>query len=130
MKKTMLWLLVSGSLLTLAGCASSPQLYPNPKYQQVGKEQADRDVNDCQYQADQTVGSHTAQNAGVGAVGGAAAGAALGAISGNPGTGAAVGGIFGGGAGAASSASSTSDIKHRFVNQCLAERGYQVLGWS
>jgi hypothetical protein len=130
MKKASTQLVFVSLLATLAGCASAPQLYPNPKYQQVGKDQADRDITDCQNQADEMVGSHTAQNAGVGAIIGAGAGAALGAISGNPGSGAAVGGIFGGGAGGASSASSTSEIKHRFVNQCLAERGYQVLGWS
>jgi predicted GTPase len=37
------------SLGALAGCAhsQSPVLYPNAKLQQVGKEQADRDVNRC-----------------------------------------------------------------------------------
>lgn len=130
MKKATIQLISFCSLVLLAGCASSPQLYPNQKYQQVGKDQADRDVTDCQTAADRSVDSHTAQNTGVGAAVGAGAGAALGAVSGNPGAGAAVGGIFGAGAGAASSSTSTSDIKHRFVNQCLAERGYQVLGWS
>jgi outer membrane lipoprotein SlyB len=117
-------------MLVLTSCASSPNLYPNPKYQQVGKEAAEGDVKACENQADQFVSNHTAENGAIGAGIGAAGGAVLGAITGSPGTGAAVGAVAGGGAGGASSASSTTDQKHRFVNRCLAERGYEVVGWS
>ena len=45
------------SLGALAGCAhsQSPVLYPNAKLQQVGKEQADRDVGACRQIADEYV---------------------------------------------------------------------------
>jgi outer membrane lipoprotein SlyB len=131
----------NGSILALAvglalvsGCSTAPQLYPNEKYNQVGKAGADRDVNDCEYLADQYVQSggagDIAKSTGVGAGIGAAGGAALGAVTGSAGTGAALGAIIGGGAGAANKTGSTSDVKHRFVNRCLADRGYDVIGWS
>ena len=124
-------LFVIALFAALEGCASSPQLYPNAKYNQVGKETAQKDIQDCSQKADQSVGGgEVAKNTGVGAAIGAAGGAALGAITGSPGTGAATGAVVGGGIGAGSTVTSTSEVKHRFINRCLSERGYEVLGWS
>jgi len=42
------WLVAVAVGLALAGCASQrPVLYPNAKYNQVGPESAQRDVDDC-----------------------------------------------------------------------------------
>jgi len=42
------WLVAVAVGLALAGCASQrPVLYPNAKYNQVGPEIAQRDVDDC-----------------------------------------------------------------------------------
>ena len=137
--------LVIGLVTTaLLGCSTArPILYSNEKYRQVGSEQATRDIAECTDLADaagatpgDARGEQVAKNAGLGAVGGAAAGAVGGAIGGSPGIGAA--------AGAASgvvaslfwsmfgwmSPSQPSDAHVRYVNLCLADRGYQVAGWK
>ena len=128
----------------LVGCATAkPILYPNDKYQQVGRSGADRDSGECRDLADQAgatpgagKGGQVAKDTAVGTVGGAAAGAVGGAIAGSPGVGA--------GAGAASGAvwslfssmfgwmhpSQPSDVHMNYVNLCLANRGYQVVGWK
>jgi predicted small lipoprotein YifL len=131
---------VLATLVVLAGCAhsQSPVLYPNAKLQQVGKEQADRDVEACRQMASDYVsnpmGKDVAKGAAVGGVGGAAVGAAGGAVSGHgAGLGAAVGAATGATAGAvhgvAKDAGPTSAYKG-FVNRCLRERGYEVVGWQ
>jgi len=131
-------------MAAVVGCASArPILYSNEKYQQVGREAADRDVAECSELADQAgatpgagAAGDVAKNAGLGAVGGAAAGAVGGAIGGSPGIGAA--------AGAASGVVWTlfssmfgwmgplrpSEAHVNYVNLCLADRGYQVAGWK
>ncbi len=128
----------------LIGCAAaSPILYENQKYRDVGKSGAARDIAECRELAEHagaTPGAgkagQAAKSAGVGAAGGAAAGAVGGAIGGSPGIGAA--------AGAASGAvwslfsamfdwmtpSQPSSVHMNYVNTCLAERGYQVVGWK
>src|SRR5260370_15666462 len=77
------------SLGVVAGCAhsQSPVLYPNAKLQQVGKEQADRDVGACRQMADEYVSNPMAKDAAkggaIGGVGGAAVGAVAGAVTGH-----------------------------------------------
>ncbi len=126
--------LLLASTFLLFACASSPQLYPNAKYKAVGKEGANKDIEDCKQQADQYVesskGKNIAKGAGVGAVTGAAVGGVLGLFSHNVGGGALVGGAVGGTAGAAHGAMKPDDVKRNFVNECLRERGYKVLGWN
>jgi OmpA family protein len=128
----------------LVGCATArPVLYENQKYLEVGRSVADRDIAECDQLADRAGATadpgkagEAAKSAGVGAVGGAAAGAVGGAIGGSPGIGAA--------AGAASGAvwslfstmfgwmtpSQPSSVHVNYVNACLADRGYQVVGWK
>lgn len=121
-------------LLSCLGCASSPQLYPNKKYQDVGKDQANQDIQDCQTRADNYVssgkGRAIASDAGAGAVVGSAAGAVLGLFSHNVAMGALEGGGAGAAGGAAAGAMSPDQVKRNFVNQCLKDRGYQVIGWN
>jgi len=73
-------------LLVLAGCATQrPVLYPNAKYNQVGPEAAQRDVDDCIRFAEQSGVSHSAggkvaRSGAEGAAVGGAAGAGAGAV--------------------------------------------------
>lgn len=127
-------------VLGFLGCsAAKPIVYANEKYNQVGRAGADRDIEECIWLADEAgagpsagKAGRTAERAGKGAVGGAAAGAVGGAIGGDPGIGAA--------AGAASGVvwnvlfgwmepEQPDEVHRNYVNQCLAERGYQVAGW-
>jgi hypothetical protein len=132
--------------LTL-GCASPrPVLYPNDHYRSVGREVAEVEIEQCRVLADDAgaggsggeeageIAKQTAGRAGAGA----AAGAAGGAITGNAGIGAAIGAasaaawsavwggfrwLFGGG-------SDGDAVEKRFMERCLRDRGYDVVGWK
>ena len=132
--------IIAVSAAVLLGCATvaqHPVLYPNAKFKQVGESAAQKDVDECASIAERagaTAGGSQAARSGMqGAAIGAAASAAGSLLRGgnvieNAATGAAVGGA----AGAASGAFQTgegSDIYRNFVGRCLAERGYEVIGW-
>jgi outer membrane lipoprotein SlyB len=121
-------------LLLLAGCASKPQLYPNQKYKESGEKAAQADIDACMDEADRFLksprGKKIARGAGTGAVVGGAFGAALGLFSGNVVRGAAIGAGVGAAGGAASGAMSPDEVRYRYVNKCLADKGYEVLGWD
>lgn len=121
-------------LLTFSSCASKPKLYPNDKLKSVGKEAAAKDIDQCMADADAYLetseAKKIAKGAGGGAVVGAAMGAVFGAFTGNLGSGLARGGAIGAAGGAAGSAITPDELKHRYVNHCLGEKGYQVLGWD
>jgi hypothetical protein len=139
-----------GAALVAAGCTGSggsagrgwrnqrPQLYPNEHYRQVGVETAEMEVSECMARADHDAPQDSvAKGAAVNTVGGAAAGAALGAIggaiAGSPGTGAAAGAAVGATAGAGKTAYDTSKPQETYkgwVEACLRERGYEVIGWK
>ena len=128
-------------LLLVVGCAApKPILYPNAHSQQVGKEVADRDIDECremakdagatasQGKSGQVAGSTTAG----GAIG-SAAGAVGGAVVGHPGRGAMVGAASGATAGFLRGLfrrSPPSNAYKQFVNRCLKERGYDPVGWE
>jgi outer membrane lipoprotein SlyB len=103
-----------------AGCAhtQSPVLYPNAKLKEAGKDQANAEISACRSLADDytSSGAATAKEIGkdtaVGGVGGAAVGATAGAVHG---TAKSVG---------------PSPIYKAFVDRCLRERGYEVIGWQ
>jgi outer membrane lipoprotein SlyB len=134
-------------LALLPACASSsgrgwqnkrPQLYPNAHYREVGPETAQYDVAQCMSQADYGAPQRdTTKDAAVNTVGGAAGGAALGAIagaiSGNAGTGAATGAAVGATAGVGKTiydSRKPSESYQGYVEACLRERGYEVIGWQ
>lgn len=121
-------------LILLVACASRPQLYPNGKLKSVGKEEAGKDIDRCVADAETYLESNEAKRitkgAGKGAVVGAAMGAAFGAITGNFGSGALRGGAIGAAGGGAATAMSPDELRQRYVNHCLAEKGYQVIGWD
>ena len=130
--------------LWLTACSTPrPVLYPNPTYEEVGKETAELDIDQCvalaedfearpPRQVEEGVAGDVAGNAAVGA----ASGAAGGAVVGHAGRGA--------GVGAAAAAAGTlmrSIIRgghrqpaytahHAFVERCLYDRGYEVVGWN
>jgi uncharacterized protein YcfJ len=134
----------SGSLFilfaALAACARAehPVLYPNAHLQQVGREQAERDIEACRTLASDYVEGTAAKDIGrgaaIGAAGGAAIGAVAGAVSGRgAGAGAAIGAATGGTAGVVHGAAretAPSPIYKQFVSRCLHDRGYDVLGWQ
>ncbi len=122
------------SLLILCSCSSSPVLYPNSKYESVGKEVAEADIKACTEKAEQFLASSKGKQILKGAGGGAAVGSAVGAVTGlftgdflrgltqGAATGAAAGGTVG--------AISPDQLKRRFIEQCLSRAGYQVIGWD
>lgn len=121
-------------VLLLTACASRPQLYPNEKLKTIGKEAAKKDIDKCIADADEYLESSKGKNIAKGVGAGAAIGAAMGAVSGmftgNMGSGLVRGGAIGAAGGGTAGALSPDQIKHRFVNQCLADKGYRVLGWD
>lgn len=121
-------------LLLMVSCASRPKLYPNQKLKSVGKEASQKDIDQCIADADNYLesskGKQVAKGAGAGAVIGAAMGGVAGLFTGNLGSGLVRGGAIGAAGGGAAGALSPDQIKHRYVNQCLADKGYQVIGWD
>ncbi len=128
-------------LLLVAACGRpEPVLYPNAHLANVGRSAADADIAQCRQMAETAGASQGEEKAGQvaggtvagGAIGGAA-GAAGGAVLGSPGTGAAVGAATGAAAGfmrGLFKRSKPSEAYRTFVNRCLAERGYDVVGWD
>jgi len=127
----------------LAGCATpvaKPAFYPNAHYQQVGPAQANADAQYCAQLAQQSdIGAVNKIDAGraaaAGAAGVATAGVVGSVLSGNKPNlrditaGAAAIGAGGAAATAAGQSVGGSSLYRQFVHQCLAERGYQVIGW-
>lgn len=118
----------------LVSCASRPQLYPNQKLKEVGKKASQKDIDQCIADADEYLesskGKQVARGAGAGAAIGAAIGAVGGMFTGNLGRGLVRGGAMGAAGGGAAGALSPDEVKRRYVNQCLADKGYQVIGWD
>ena len=140
------WTLRAVARLTLlallpvfAGCgASRPVIYQSPNAAAGDPATQQRAIDECIASAKQPgVGRNQAveagkQTGGAAAVG-AAAGGAAGAIGGNAGRGAAMG-AAGGAAGGLTrwllKSGGLDDIQKRYVETCLRERGYQVIGWQ
>jgi outer membrane lipoprotein SlyB len=131
--------LMLGAALMATGCtARRPLLYPNEQLNRVGQSAADRDIEECMRLANAYVSSSgkardVARDTGVGGGTGAAIGAVGGAIYGGAGRGAAAGAATGATAGLIHglfSAGGASPIYRSYVNSCLADRGYRVIGWQ
>jgi hypothetical protein len=127
----------------LSGCATpvaKPAFYPNAHFQRVGPAQAQADAEMCATMAQQSdVGAVNIIDAGRSAAAGAAgvgtAGVVGSLLSGhkpdlkNIAAGAAAIGAGGAAATAAGQSVGGSGLYRQFVQQCLAERGYHVIGW-
>jgi uncharacterized membrane protein len=118
----------------ISSCASRPQLYPNETYKKKGKTLAEQDIELCMKDADtfleSSKGKAMVKSAGAGALIGGAMGTVAGLFTGDIMRGAAQGAAMGGAGGAVGGALSPDQVKHNFVNQCLAEKCYNVLGWD
>lgn len=128
-------------LVALSGCATTqrPVLYPNAKYKQVGEQTARRDIDDCMRLAEESGiahggGERAARRTAEGAAVGGAAGAATGIVRGRDvGERAATGAAAGAAAGAVHGAvrsDQPGQVYKGFVQRCLRERGYDVIGWQ
>ena len=143
--------LVALLLAGLAGCAATgpqspsarPVLYPNATLNRVGDAQARAEADACMARAvsagltPEEKNNAVARGAGVGAATGAVASAVGALITGRGGEGAvragAAGAAVGGSAGAVQGAfrgDRPSSTYRHFVQRCLAERGFEVIGWN
>jgi hypothetical protein len=134
------WLLAA--TLLLGACASSgskrPVFYPNAHIQSVGQAQAQRDINACmalasEYGVATTKDGEIAKRTSKGAVLGGVGAGAWGLFRGDAGERAAAGAAAGAATGAATGAFESTELSptfQRFVNRCLRERGYEVIGWE
>ena len=130
------------SLLLLAACSGTrrPVLFPDAHYLSVGDAAARADVDDCMRLADEfgapvAGGEEIARDTLAGAAIGGAAAAAWGAVRNDHDVGnrAAAGAAAGGAAGLVRGslrAGTPSGTYKNFVNRCLGERGYDVIGWQ
>lgn len=120
--------------MTISSCASRPKLYPNDALKARGKEASEADIDQCMKDAetylDSSEGKKIVKSAGFGAAVGGAMGAVAGAFYGDVGGGLARGAAIGGAGGAVSGSLTPDQVKHRYVNQCLADKGYNVIGWD
>jgi len=125
-------------LLLSLGCSGPrPILYPNDHLKQVGPDQAEQDIEECNQLAEDYVPEHDAStvagSTAVGAGAGGAIGAVSGAIRGGAGIGAAIGAATGATVGfirGLFQASQPTPAHKSFVNRCLSERGYDSIGWD
>ena len=144
-------LCAGAATLVLAGCASSgagsasarPVLYPNATLNRVGDAQGRMEVNVCLSRA-QAAGLNPSQStnevgrrAGEGAAVGGVASAIGALITGRGGEGllraGATGAAVGGSAGAVSGAfhnDRPNGVYRSFVQRCLSEKGFDVIGWN
>lgn len=140
-------LLSAVTLLVMVGCASQrPVLYPNEQFKRDGNATAEREINACLRQADDYVAADarmtngfqgTATSTASSATIGATTGAVGGAIAGRAGPSAAIGAAGGGAAALTqglihglSSKPTPSPLYKDFVNRCLREKGYDLIGWQ
>ena len=137
-RNTIVILLVATAILMSACAKKRPVLYPNATYQAMGKAAAEADIDYCiQLAADHGHATDSGKNVAVstakGAAVGAAVGGAVGAVNGRPGRGLAAGAAGGGAGGLARGAMKSGDpdqIERRFVEQCMRDMGYKVIGWK
>lgn len=131
-------LAITAALAALAGCASQrPVLYPNSTLSARGEATADQAIDVCMRRAeaaglDYAKGNTVRRTAESGAIGGAG-GAVAGAIYGSAGRGAAAGAAGGATAGLIRSLFDRNDpapVYRAYVNRCLAEQGYEPIGWD
>jgi outer membrane lipoprotein SlyB len=142
--------LLMGSALVLAACASTgpdsasaiPVLYPNATLTDVGDEQAQVEVAACRSRAVAAGLGPTQKNnevsrrAGEGAATGGVASAVGAFVTGRSNDalrGAAAGGLIGGAAGAVSGSFNNdkpSSVYRTFVQRCLTDKGFDVIGWN
>ena len=134
------WLVMAGGLLLVCACGPQrPAFYPNEHLKTVGKAQARADADQCMAEArEYGVKNDPGKAVGGKAVKGAAVGAATSAVvsavlGGNVGRAAGAGAAGGATAGAVSGAFDADEpdpVFKNYVDRCLREKGYEVIGWQ
>lgn len=136
--------------LTLTGCAATgsqspyarPVLYPNDHLNRVGEGAARTEVDACMARAqsaglspveqNNAVGQRAGQGAAVGSVAAAVGALVTGRNFDSILTSGVAGAAVGGSAGAVSGAmqSRPSSLYRRYVQRCVSDRGFDVIGWN
>jgi outer membrane lipoprotein SlyB len=123
----------------LAGCSTkAPVVYPNAHLEKVGSARYEADLAACMEKAEAYAEApsrtgEAAERAAEGAIIGAAAGAAAGAVSGRSGASAGARAAGRGTSGFLSSlfgADRPHPVIRRFVERCMREKGYDIIGWG
>lgn len=134
-------ILLTALIFALSACSTfsskQPVLYPNAHLQKVGADVAQQHINECMSLADNSGISKTNNQIMKKTAEGAAIGAATGAVRGgirgkNIGENTLGGAAIGGTAGAIHGAfnSDMNRAYQGFVNECLKNRGFKVIGWQ
>lgn len=135
------WTMLTGIVLLMTACgAKRPVFYPNAHLYEVGKAQSRIDMDQCMELARWNgVDTGTGRQVGSRVVRGAAVGGATTAVfwtvlgRGNALRAAGAGAAAGAVAGAISGAFDAGDpdvVFKRYVERCLREKGYDVIGWQ
>lgn len=120
-------LLMFSLLISIASCASNsrPKLYPNQTLKENGEQKAEADINECMAKTETFFnteeGKKIANSSGYGSTVGGAVGFGFGTGGTSSGVGVGVG---------TGRTMSSGDIKRSFTNQCLLDKGYQILAWD
>ena len=133
-------LLIVGILVATASCsAKRPVFYPNAHLERVGQAQAKADVDQCMAEArqygvkegtDEKVGGRAVKGAAVGATTSAVVAAVLAKDVGRAVGAGAAGGATAGAVSGAVDANDPDQVFKNYVNRCLREKGYDVIGWQ
>jgi len=129
-------------IFLLFSCASYKPIFDqNDKYFSTNEEQRQSDADSCKKEAseylDKLKAERAAREAGRKAIIGGVIGTAIGAISGKNLKSTLTGGVIGAGIGAVAGALAVAGedkvkpdvIKQRYISNCLAKKGYSVIGW-
>ncbi len=129
-------------IFSLTSCASyKPILDQNEKFLTSDESERQKEINICKSEADEYLDKlkveRAAREAGRKAVIGGVVGAAVGALSGRNLKSSLIGTAIGVGAGAIIGGLSVAGedkvkpdvIKQRYISNCLAKKGYSVIGW-
>lgn len=126
----------------ISGCASKPKqpvLYPNNHLKAVGQQRAQQDIADCfalarasnvNERKDGDIGRKTVGGAAIGGTSAAAWGAVRGGDTGNRALAGAAAGATAGAVRGGLQMTETSPLFKNFVNKCLSDKHYSVIGWQ
>jgi outer membrane lipoprotein SlyB len=134
--------IASLAALGISGCASKPKqpvLYPNNHLKGVGQQKAQQDIADCfalarasnvNERKDGDIGRKTVGGAAIGGTSAAAWGAVRGGDTGNRALAGAAAGATAGAVRGGLQMTETSPLFMSFVNKCLSDKRYSVIGWQ
>lgn len=118
-------------VLALSSCSSTPsrpQLYPNQTLKDKGPEKSQVDINECLKESEAYLktpeGEKLRKSADSSTIG-----TSVGFGFGSGGTGVGLG-IGVGSGGGHRRLSGEEQVRRNFTNQCLVNRGYQIVGWE